>query len=258
MGVLDQAHLSETSREVVVDTRKHRGPHPQDVSIFAPSNWSRLQQSVRDYCWLISNGYAENASLKLVGDRFQLTARARMAVFRSSCSDAAEVTRQQRELPPAKIAGMPLEVDGFNLLMTIEAALSGGFIIAGRDGCYRDMASVHGTYRAVQETRQAIAMVADCHRSLDIDQMHWLFDQPVSNSGRLAVLVARHAEQSGLNWITQLVPNPDLQLTTTTSCVVSADSYILDHCSSWVNLARYIISQRIPETRVVPMYGGAA
>src|SRR6266404_1471952 len=50
-------------------------------------------------------------------------------------------------------ASWPLLIDGFNLILTLESALGGGVMLVGRDGCYRDMASVHGTYRRVEETR---------------------------------------------------------------------------------------------------------
>ena len=55
--------------------------------------------------------------------------------------------------------GSPLRIDGFNLILTLESAVGGGVVLGGRDGCYRDMASVHGTYRRVEETRSALAAV---------------------------------------------------------------------------------------------------
>ena len=46
-------------------------------------------------------------------------------------------------------------------MTTIEAALSGGVILAARDGAYRDMASMHGTYRKVAETLPALELLGD-------------------------------------------------------------------------------------------------
>ena len=46
-----------------------------------------------------------------------------------------------------------------NQLITIEAALSGGLIFRGRDGCFRDLASIHGTYRKVEETLPALNLI---------------------------------------------------------------------------------------------------
>ena len=54
------------------------------------------------------------------------------------------------------LRGRPLRIDGFNLILTLESALGGGIVLGGRDGCYRDLASVHGTYRRVEETRPAL------------------------------------------------------------------------------------------------------
>jgi len=77
--------------------------------------------------------------LKLVGDRYQLAERQRTAVRRSACSDASLRWRAERRADLRDLNGASLAVDGFNLLTTIEAALSGGIIIRGRDGCLRDM-----------------------------------------------------------------------------------------------------------------------
>jgi hypothetical protein len=61
-----------------------------------------------------------------------------------------------------------LWIDGYNVLTSIEAALSGGVILRARDGCYRDMASMHGSYRKVEETISAIHILGElipvCHR----------------------------------------------------------------------------------------------
>ena len=57
------------------------------------------------------------------------------------------------------LAGQELWIDGFNLLILIESALAGGIILIGRDGCCRDLAGLHGTYRDVAETRTAAELI---------------------------------------------------------------------------------------------------
>ena len=60
-------------------------------------------------------------------------------------------------------AGDRLDValDGFNCVITLEAALSGGLVLIGRDGCLRDLSSIHGTYRAVSETPRAVELLGE-------------------------------------------------------------------------------------------------
>jgi hypothetical protein len=143
----------------VPDTREHRGPHPADAELFAPAVRPRLREAVADFSLLLTKGYAEKSALKLVGDRFSLMQRQRLAVMRSSCSDQQRQSRRARCLPLEELAGRPLAIDGYNLLITLEAALSGGLIFRGRDGCFRDLASIHGTYRKVEETVPALRLI---------------------------------------------------------------------------------------------------
>ena len=141
------------------DKRKHRGPNPQDATAFAPDRQPGLRQAVADLSWLLSHGYAEKSSLKLVGDRYRLTERQRMGVMRCSCSDQALARRKEHEVACGAAAGQCLLLDGYNVLTTVEAALAGGIILEARDGCYRDLASMHGSFRKVAETVPAIELV---------------------------------------------------------------------------------------------------
>jgi len=138
--------------------RKRRGQHPQDQKLFGVEAIPSLVESVRDLSWLRSRGYAERSSMKIVGDRHQLTARQRTAVARCACADEAVKSRSFRRVALTEIGNETLLIDGFNLLTTIEAALGGGVLVRGRDGCIRDMASMHGNYRILTDTETAIQL----------------------------------------------------------------------------------------------------
>ncbi len=237
------------------DKRTHRGPHPDDANLFDPKHIDDLRSALADYAQLLTKGYADKSTLKLVGDHFCLTQRQRLAVMRNACSDQQVQIRRANCLDVADLAGRPLAIDGYNLLITIEAALSGGFIFRGRDGCLRDLASLHGTYRKVNETLPALKLIGECLQVLRISDVHWLLDSPVSNSGRLRGLIESLAEESGWVWEVRLSMNPDAELKQTDRVVVSCDSVILDHCKQWVNLAQFIVSERLPQTRVVEPNG---
>src|SRR3954465_14357245 len=119
------------------DSRKHRGPGPQDAEWFGADAAPTLATAVADLSWLLSRGYAEPSSLKLVGDRYRLVERQRAAVLRSACPHAALTGRRPREVGHRCLGGRPLRIDGFNLTLTLESALGGGVIVGGRDGCFR-------------------------------------------------------------------------------------------------------------------------
>ena len=237
------------------DTRTHRGPHPEDGELFAAAVRPVLREAAGDLCWLLSRGYAGESALKLVGDRYRLTARQRTAVARSSCSDAEAARRRRHEVTAQEMAGRPLWLDGYNVLTSVEAALAGGVILAARDGAYRDMASMHGSYRRVAETRPALDLVARAVEALGVSQCVWYLDRPVSNSGRLKKLIEETAGTLGAAWRVELAPNPDTVLSQTDEVVASADSYILDRCRAWFNLARRIIAHQIPGADVIDLTG---
>jgi hypothetical protein len=157
----------------------------------------------------MGRGYAVVAALKLVGDRYGLTQRQRLAVSRSACSDEQLATRQSRCLPVEEVAGKSLIVDGFNLIITVEAAMSGGLLLRAHDLCIRDLSSVHGSYRSVEETDRAIHLVGEVFENLKPARVRWLLDSPVSNSGRLAQRIRGVAARAEWPWMVETVFNPD-------------------------------------------------
>src|SRR5207253_4507982 len=134
----------------------------------------------------LTRAYSLKGALKLVGDRYTLTDRRRLAVARAACSDQSKERRAAALVNAEDLAGQDLIVDGFNLIITVEAALSGGVLMLCRDGCIRDLSSVHGSYRAVDETETAIRLIGETFVALRPVSVEWVLDRPISNSGRLA------------------------------------------------------------------------
>ncbi len=233
------------------DKRTHRGPHPDDGLLFAEERLGRLREAMADYVLLLSKGYAQPSSLKLVGDRFELTQRQRVALMRSACSHQQKASRLARRINMAQLAGEQIAIDGYNVIITIESALSGGVLMRGVDGCIRDLASVHSTYRRVTETRPALELVGAALSDAGAAGVLWLLDSPVSNSGRLKTVMTQLAAEKGWLWEVKLVASPDAVLRRTESIVATTDSAIIDSCTRWLDLAGEIITSRLPDARII-------
>jgi len=228
------------------DQRQHRGPNPRDAEAFAPEMLPRLRDACADLCWLLSRGYADKSAATLVGDRYALTERQRIAVRRCACSDEALHDRQRRQVTdPAQLAGATLEIDGYNVLTTIEAALAGGVLLIGRDGSYRDMASMHGNFKKVAETPKAIALIGHILARYCLQTAIWYLDAPVSNSARLKQLLLEIATANDWPWQVELVPDPDRILAVSSNIIASADSAILDRAPRWLSLAREVVQEHL-------------
>jgi hypothetical protein len=235
------------------DRRAHRGAHPQDHQDFAVANHPALARAVAELSWLLSRHYAEKSALTLVGDHYQFTARQRSAVMRCACSDADLIRRRDHQAAPPEVVGQTLLLDGYNILTTIEAALAGGAIFLARDGCLRDVASMHGSYRKVAETLPALDLLGAILAGLGTAGALWYLDAPVSNSGRLKTIIRDQASRHAWNWQVELVPSPDHELIHASGIVATADSIILNRCQRWFNLGHYVVEQSIRTSWVIDL-----
>jgi hypothetical protein len=235
------------------DQRQHRGRHPADSRLFASAELPVLRQATEELSWLFERGYSQTAALKLVGDHFGLRERQRLAVLRSSCSESAATERRRRRLTVTELQGQRLAVDGFNCLITTEAALSGGLLLRGRDQALRDLSSVHGSYRQVQETERALQMLGNVIASAAPAEVRWFLDRPVSNSGRLRGLTEAMAASAGWHWQVELADNPDRAIAATGWVAASTDAWLLDHCPHWVCLPDAVIAQAVASPWIVDL-----
>lgn len=233
---------------------KHRGKHSKDDSNFAAKWHPIFAMAASDLSFLLGKQYGEKSALALVGNRYQLNKRQQRALSLITCPSDKISSRQEKALSAAALKDQEIAIDGYNLLITIEAALSESYILAGQDGCYRDIASVHSTYKKVDETIPALRLIDKVLKELQVKHVQWYFDSPVSNSGRLKVLLYALAEAQHSNWDIDLVFNPDTTLIEKKKICVTADGWILDEVDSYFNLSRYIISREIPQALVLDFF----
>lgn len=230
----------------MTDARRHRGPSPKDPIVFDTVHFPKLECAARELAWLLDRGYPDKPSLQLVGNHHLLHRRQREALQRVVCTRAQAASRRAKS---CSIAGRKVAIDGFNLLINIETALSGGVLVRGFDGWIRNLAAMHGSYRLVRETQPAIdlalSVLARC------EEVHWYLDQPVSNCGRLAGLLREKGCRVSLkdDVDAALIDLARRNRTdeTTRWVIATADSVILDHVDDAVDLVDPIIANR-PDT----------
>lgn len=232
---------------------RHRGTHPRDTECFAPEKLSKLATAVSELSWLLGRGYNMKAASILVGDHHQLTTRQRLAVGRVACSDEKSAERQSKDVGPEALKGSEIIIDGFNLIITIETALGGGAVFDCCDGCYRDLSSVYGNYKLVEETTPAIKLIGNVLAKYHPSHVSWLFDKPVSNSGRLAGLVRQLGVEHNWPFTAETTEHTDAQLTHSKHIIISCDSAILDRALLWYNLAREVITHTILDAWVIKL-----
>ena len=235
------------------DSRKHRGAHPEDRKLFAEDQLPKLRAAVNELSWLLTRDYAIKSALKLVGDKFALTERQRLAVSRAACADQSKAHRASTRVAIDELNDQDIIIDGFNLLITIEAALSGGMLMLCRDGCVRDLSSVHGSYRSVDETNRSIELIGVTLDELGAGRVSWILDKPISNSGRLAQRLRNVAAEHEWDWLVEIAFNPDAEIVAASVLVISSDGPLLDRVGLWTNLARHLVEKRVADAWLIDL-----
>ncbi len=239
------------NKKTTLRTTRNRGKQSSD-DIYFSSKWHPIfKDAVDDLCYLLSRGYADPSALQIVGNRYKLNKRQRNAILRMSCSDAEISGRKQSACKATALENEIVEIDGFNLLILLESALSGAYIFKGRDGLYRDISSVHGSYKRVMKTEHAICLVGAVLKNLNVKSVKWYLDQPVSNSGRLKTRLLELSREHGFNWEVELVFDPDKVLAKSNHIIISSDGWILDRAKKWFNLGALLIENHIADSNVI-------
>ncbi|AEA42152.1 DUF434 domain-containing protein [Fluviicola taffensis] len=223
----------------------NRGKEPSDDKLFGSETVHlKLKDAVEDLGHLMGRGYAQKSALALIGNRYKLNVRQQKAVQGMAASAEQVAKRKARSLQYEALENEEVVIDGFNVLILLESFLSGAYLFKGADGFYRDLSSVHGSYKKVTQTSRAIELVGEFYESTKIKKLHWYFDKPVSNSGKLKKLIEEMAMEKGNDWQVSLTFQTDADIVNENKISVSSDAWILDNSTWNFNFLKYIVGKQ--------------
>jgi hypothetical protein len=230
-----------------------RGFDPDDIKNFSSENIKKLKIAQEEVQWLLDRGYKLKPIIELVGNHNQLSLRARTALQRTTSSTVECEKRKSTLLSFEHAKEGCLFIDGFNLIITLEVALSGSPVLLGKDGVLRDLAGLRGTYKLIDKTDIALELIGKTLKELSVPSVKFYLDAPVSNSGRLKSKIFEYSESWGIPVDVELLPNVDAELSHMER-VVTGDSIILNECKSWFNLSRKIVDDYIKDAWIVDLH----
>ncbi|MDZ4994674.1 DUF434 domain-containing protein [Clostridium perfringens] len=229
-----------------------RGFDENDKRWFSNKEQLRLKKAKEEIEWLISRDYKMDHVIKFVGDRYQFSIRQRDTLKRGACSEESKLIRNKKRLPLDKLEDGAIHIDGFNLLITLEVALSGGTLVIGSDGCIRDLAGLRGTYKIIDKTDKALKIIGEFLNKHNCKNVVFYLDSPVSNSGNLKHKILEYSKKWNINVEVNLVNNADVILEKLDR-VVSTDAVIIDKCVNYFNMARGIIKDYIEDANLIDL-----
>lgn len=227
-----------------------RGFDPGDKRFFSREAVMNLGVAQEEIQWLLDRDYKIGTAVNFVGDHYLLSSRQRLALRRATAMEIQYKKRKSALLPLEKAKHGCMFIDGFNIIISLEVALSGSILILGKDGVLRDLAGLRGTYKPIDKTETALGLIGTVLNEFNVPQVKFFLDEPVSNSGRLKNRILNHSKVWNIPTEVELVRNPD-PILSDMERVVTGDSIILDNCKSWFNLSRKIIEDYIKDAWIV-------
>lgn len=228
-----------------------RGFVSTDEKEFNTESVLLLRKAQQDIRYLLEQGYKIKPASTFVGNHYMLSERQRLAVVRATADKEVLALREKKRLDRASTPKQ-IFIDGFNVIITLEVALSNSTLIRCMDKTVRDLAGLRGTYRIIDKTEEAIRLIGEELRLHGCEEAIIYLDAPVSNSGRLKQKLMEVLEPYPFQTKVELTENADVILQRLGN-VVTQDAIILNQCESWINLTAEIISSQFADLQLVEL-----
>jgi hypothetical protein len=204
-----------------------------------------IQKAAEDFRYLLNRRYPRKAALELVGNRYGLTFDERHLLHRGVFSKVDSQARRRKKVPVREIRNRDLTIDGHNVLITIEAALSGRPLVLADDGFIRDISGLSGSFKRSEITEKAIQLILSVLRKWKPRKTLFLFDAPISSSGKLAEEIKDRLKQANLPGDAKAVKVPEKILIGFPGVIATSDTAIIAPSKKVLDLAGYIITRKI-------------
>jgi hypothetical protein len=186
-------------------------------------------QAAREYLWLLSRGYPQKSSLKLVGDKFMLTRDMRQVLYRGISS--GEKAEARKERLGSVLKGELVLIDTYNVLFTVNNYLLGRPLFISNDGMLRDAGEMRGRIVNKPVFSRAVGLMLEILREWPAASYIHYLDEPIPFSGRLSIELSKDMVQMGIEGEALTVKSPD-QMLMNQKCdaICTSDTAIIDHC----------------------------
>jgi len=225
-------------------------------SFVKTAKFNDLKNAAEDFRYLLNRGYPRKASLELVGNRYELTFDERHLLHRGVFSDIDSGARQKRIISPKAIRNKDLAIDGHNVLITIEAGLSGRPLILADDGFIRDISGLSASFKKTEVTDKAIRLIVAFLKKWRPRHTLFLFDAPISKSGLLAQELRALLKEEGLPGDALAMKVPEKTLTGFPGVIATSDTAIIDRSEKVIDLAGDIIRTKIGSMSLLKLKSG--
>lgn len=208
--------------------------------LFKEKGLEKLKEASKDCLYLLNRGYKVKVATCFIQNHYMLSEPQRLALARTLATDKDIINRKNKMVTKEFCKGKEVWIDGFNAIIPMESLLSESPLFECMDGAIRDMANLRGSYHIIDKTEGAIQLILSKLDELEISKAHIYLDKPVSNSGRLKMLILEIAKNYKVEVEIELLNAVDKELYGK-EYVISGDCVVIDESISWIPLYKWII-----------------
>ena len=193
----------------------------------------RAEEDVR---YLVNRDYPKKSAVRFVSDHYRLPEAQRHILSRIVVPTELAFSRRSKLRPLESMLNKSVYIDGYNVLISVEALLAGKKFYLSDDGLLRDSQGIFRKYRISGLTEKALCEIAEILALSDPAWIEILFDQQIGMSGLLASDARKILAKYGLNGTARTFKDVDHQLKIVEGIVATSDGNIIDASRNVVDL----------------------
>ncbi|MBU7015318.1 MAG: DUF434 domain-containing protein [Theionarchaea archaeon] len=186
-----------------------------------------IHEATDDLRYLLNRGYRKSYALTVVCNHYQLHNKDRHFLARTVFSDQEAQSIRQKNIPLERIRGKDIALDGYNVLISTEAVLTGDTLICD-DSVVRDIKGVFGKYTITELTYQALQEIFTVLIHYSPHMATFYFDQQVPHSGDLCSFVRTHFPCTATKHVDLVLAQLNLITATSDSILIRKLDHFID------------------------------
>ncbi len=203
-----------------------------------------LQAAISDLRYLLNRGYSGKLALDVVCNRYGLSIAERNFLVRAVFPRTEILAHRAKRAGISEARGREVAVDGYNVLITVEAGLKGEEVFLCDDGFVRDAQASFGKYRMSAATLPAVDEILKRLKRYSPKRVVFIFDSQVSRSGELAAAVRKRMIALGVKGDASVAHDADLALARY-RYVCSSDRAVIKKAERIIDLPYHILKKKI-------------
>jgi len=200
----------------------------------------KLKLAAEDLIYLMSRGYNKSSSLKFISDHYNLGKISRYILARGVYPYDYVIEVSKKTLKVDSLRGEEVFIDGYNVLITVEAAILGLPLFVGNDGIVRDIRCIFGKYHISETTRNSLGIIVGFLKENEVSSAHFLYDSQVSKSGILSSMTREVMREFRLEGSSKAIKDVDSFLRRCEGVVCTSDSGIIKYLRKMFDLGGYL------------------